>query len=350
MEAISIIVPVFNVENNLNILLDSLVNQTYKNIEILLINDGSDDSSGEICDEFAKNDSRVKVFHRENSGVSTSRNVGISESTSNYIMFIDSDDLVNEQIVELLYEEITHEDHDLVICGYKRVFKSKDNIDNVNEILPVTFSGSMKEYLCSTNEYIETPILQGPCWKLFKKSIIVDNNIEFPLEMSYGEDTYFVYRYLRYVKKISFIRYALYYYINRDTDSLSTTFRSDKYLISLFLVEEFKKMSSFHNMKLDEDVISKQISSYFISYIGEVVNSRNRISKEEKRICIAEAIALEETINSFKQLSNNSIQVKILSKWIQKKKIRSINFYFMLKEFIRFKIRPLYSIITKMLA
>ena len=105
MSEISIIVPVYNVEKYLNNCIDSILSQTYTDFELILVNDGSNDNSGEICDFYKKLDSRIKVFHKENGGVSSARNVGISNTNGNYICFIDSDDCVNELYLHNLYDK-----------------------------------------------------------------------------------------------------------------------------------------------------------------------------------------------------------------------------------------------------
>lgn len=101
---ISIIVPVYNVEDYLKECLNSIINQIYKNLEILLIDDGSSDKSGEICDEFAKNDSRIKVFHKQNGGQSSARNLGLDKSKGDFISFVDSDDVLGENFIQKLYD------------------------------------------------------------------------------------------------------------------------------------------------------------------------------------------------------------------------------------------------------
>ena len=115
---ISIIVPVYNVEKYLSKCIDSIINQTYKNIEIILIDDGSTDSSGAICDKYALVDSRIHVLHIENSGVSNARNVGLNHATGDYIGFVDSDDYIEPNMYELLLEELIADDVDVVQCNH----------------------------------------------------------------------------------------------------------------------------------------------------------------------------------------------------------------------------------------
>ena len=118
---ISIIIPVYNVEKYLDKCINSVLMQTYKNIEILLINDGSTDSSGQICESYAKKDSRIKVIHKENGGLSDARNVGIEHSTGSYIMFVDSDDYIDCNMASVLYNLLNSTNSDMAICNCTKV-------------------------------------------------------------------------------------------------------------------------------------------------------------------------------------------------------------------------------------
>ena len=120
-ELISIIVPVYNVEQYLDDCLISIINQTYKNIEIILIDDGSTDKSGKICDEYAKKDSRIIVIHKENGGVSSARNAGLRIAKGAYIGFVDPDDWIAEDMYEVLYSNAKKYDADVSVCKYKIV-------------------------------------------------------------------------------------------------------------------------------------------------------------------------------------------------------------------------------------
>lgn len=134
MELISIIVPVYNVKNYLRMCVDSIVNQTYENLEILLLDDGSTDGSAELCDELAETDARIKVYHQKNSGISATRNVGISMAAGEYIGFVDSDDYVDSTMYEKMITKIKEENGDLVICGYQKVDENNDYIENDSPI------------------------------------------------------------------------------------------------------------------------------------------------------------------------------------------------------------------------
>ena len=185
-EKISVIVPVYNVEQYLERCVDSIINQTYKNLEIILVNDGSTDNSGQLCDELAKKDDRIKVIHKENGGVSETRNLGIRESNGNYITFIDSDDVVSVKMIEELYSNLLENGADISIGNVIH----NDNINNVifddsnNDILSWNNEEALKEFLKAkiTSFY--------PVAKLFKKNII--SNLEFNVDYKLAEDAMFI--------------------------------------------------------------------------------------------------------------------------------------------------------------
>ena len=145
---VSIVVPVYNVEKYLERCVDSLINQTYKNIEIILVDDGATDNSGELCDKLLFKDSRIKVFHKLNGGLSDARNYGINQATGEYLLFVDSDDWVENEIVEKLYNSIEQNSADISVCGFNDLVddtitnkrgpvenKTLNSIDAINSLL-----------------------------------------------------------------------------------------------------------------------------------------------------------------------------------------------------------------------
>ena len=132
---VSIVVPVYNVDKYLDKCVNSIINQKYKNLEIILVDDGSTDESGKKCDLWAEKDNRIRVIHKENGGLSDARNVGIDNSKGYYISFIDSDDFIENDMIEVLLKEIKENNCDISICGYYKTYVDKDEIiDNSKEI------------------------------------------------------------------------------------------------------------------------------------------------------------------------------------------------------------------------
>lgn len=199
MSKVSIIIPVYNTEKYLSQCLDSVLSQSFADWECILVDDGSSDRSGKICDEYVTKDSRFRVIHKENGGVSSARNLGISEAKSEYICFLDSDDRMKKNHLEISVKKI--KDADLLIFGYERFNGRTDKrILETNEIDGFAYC---HDYLYSLKENAMTSEFFCFPWnKLYRRSLIVENKISFPEDISMREDEIFSYRYLPYVKKI----------------------------------------------------------------------------------------------------------------------------------------------------
>lgn len=204
MIKVSIIIPVYNSEKYISRCLDSIINQSYKNIEVLVINDGSSDNSLKILKEYEKKYNNIKVIDKENEGVAITRNKGIKLATGDYIMFIDNDDFIDSDYLESYINSVSN-DVDIVMGGYKRV----------NEKNKILFYERLKD--TNWSKYI----IMAPWAKLYKKEFLIKNNIEF-LSYKIGEDVYF--NLLAYSKnpKIKIIDYIGYNWFF-NTKSVSNT-------------------------------------------------------------------------------------------------------------------------------
>lgn len=203
---ITIIVPIYNAENTLSRCIDSILNQTYRSWELFLIDDGSTDQSGKLCDDYALKDKRIKVIHKANGGVSSARNLGLQHTKGKWITFVDADDYLN---VESLHNMIIgSENSDLVLssiklCGLQENVVKIDNVFSLN----VHETGNL---LTSLNGYMGLTV---PFAKLLKSAIINKHQIRFDCRFSSGEDTLFMYQYLYHTKKIRCIDAISYNYV-----------------------------------------------------------------------------------------------------------------------------------------
>ena len=205
MELISIIIPIYNTEKYLDRCLTSVVNSSYQNIEILLVDDGSTDASADICDGWAAKDGRIRVIHKENGGVSSARNEGIQNISQNskYLLFVDSDDYIYENTVQLLFEAITSGDYQ---------FAANHTVED-----SVHFRKEPQralEYLTSNGSYVVYE-------KIYLSEIIVKNGLLFDVELRLAEDTLFVRQYLTYCSNIKLISKELYFYSQENENSLT---------------------------------------------------------------------------------------------------------------------------------
>lgn len=217
---VSIVVPVYRAETSIKKCVDSIVAQTFSDFELILVDDGSPDGSGAICDAYALSDSRVICIHKENGGVSSARNAGLDKAKGEYVVFVDSDDYVHRDYVKFLYECR----QDLVVCG----------VECRNNSEEVLFSVCLPEG-CYKNkndipfaELYQKNAFYSPYCKLFRTDIIKENRIYFPSDISWGEDGMFVADYIAHIGSLRTIPEVLYYYVRYDEDSsLSTRVRPD---------------------------------------------------------------------------------------------------------------------------
>lgn len=260
---VSIIIPIYNTENYLRRCLNSLIKQTYKNIEILLINDGSTDNSELVCKEYMCIDNRIKYFFQENLGVSSARNLGIENSIGDYIIFIDSDDYVKDNYVMILVNKI--KEYDLVCCSYSNCKKINKKVIEKDEFLQSLFTTPKYKY-----NY------QGFIWnKIFKKSIINDYNIKFATDIKYNEDRLFVLEYICKMKRdVYYYNDIVYIYEYRNNSAMNKEF--DKSMETEF--KAFDKMLQLIQSNINYSKIRKwiELEIYFNS-IGRYCIYRNNL-------------------------------------------------------------------------
>ena len=226
---VSIIVPVYNVENYLNDCISSLVEQKFKSIEIILVDDGSGDNSGKMCDDWSKKDSRIMVIHKENGGLSSARNLGINKAKGEYIAFVDSDDYVDVSFIEKLYNASTMYDADLVMCEYIAIDKKVDFLPATEgEVVEMTSTEAIHNMCC-----VPYSTKFNVAWnKLYKKKLFED--IRFP-EGKNHEDEFVTYKVILSAKKIASVSEYLYYYIKRNNSITDVeSFQSRKNVIEAF--------------------------------------------------------------------------------------------------------------------
>lgn len=249
---ISVVVPVYNVEDVLHFCIDSILNQTYKDFELILVDDGSTDKSGKICDEYADQDSRIRVFHKENGGVSSARNVGIDNANGEYICFVDSDDCVHTNFLEKMYTTMIAQRAKLVVCGYEVVQNGVILEKRKYSELEIDFVSRKNVY-----NLVNKTMYSAPWCKLFLKEIIIKHNIRFQEDLSLGEDMVFNFAYTDYISEIFILNLSLYKYIIDNNNSLLRRYRKD-------LLSDYQKMDKYLYEYLDKWAVSDECrSSYY---------------------------------------------------------------------------------------
>ena len=335
MPKISIIIPVYNAEKYLKICVDSILNQTFKDFELILIDDGSSDTSKEICEQYIKLDNRVKVIEQSNKGVSVARNNGLENSCGEYIMFCDSDDWIEEECLEnLYYKFIQDKNTDIIFSGiYKEFYfndkKIMNKIEGISEELNIDLT-ELDLYLKYIYEsFLE--LLQSPCAKLYSNKIIKNNNLYFDENMICYEDFDFNLRYLYHSRKIIFSKFNHYHYrIIKNKAGLDKRKKND-------LVYEVSKIHKSINKLLIKTKASEQVIDY-IEYsfietysfvLKKIVIEEKNIDKKERNDILVHLFNDEEFLKFF---------------YIQNKVIR---FYRVIKKLIDFKLYTIAFFIIK---
>lgn len=296
---ISVIVPIYNVEKYLHKCIDSILNQTLKNIEIILVNDGSTDNCGKIIDEYAKKDERIIVIHKENEGQSSARNKGLDIARGEYIGFVDSDDWLHHDMYENLYNAINESNADLCICG--REAYSEDGILGYqikleNELIDLN-EYDIREYISSKLFYKHTVVVWN---KIYKKEVIKNNNIRFE-DVSYvgSEDALFNYQYLLIAKKIKSIDKIGYSQLSRN-GSTATTYKSGYMLRTANMIECMYNYSK----QVDKLYIYNNVSMLFLLFFYQWNISNIKSRKNQDKLLLDE----------LKLASNNDLFMKCINR------------------------------------
>ena len=249
---ISVIVPVYNVDKYLNRCIDSIINQSYKNLEIILVDDGSTDNSGSICDSYKLKDERVIVIHKKNSGQSMARVKGLEIASGDYVAFVDSDDLININTFEIQLNNLLLNDADISICKFIKF----NDLDEKKIICLANSLTKVEDYEinCVNNEYalsecLSTKNYTASLWgKLYKKSVF--HNINFP-QGSEMEDWAVVVDIMLNSKKVVLFDGELYYYYQRDNSTIHSGFKEKDLLLESIFIRNLdlvdKNFPNLHN-------------------------------------------------------------------------------------------------------
>ncbi len=280
---VSVIVPVYNAEKYIAKCVDSILAQTVKDFELVLINDGSSDNSLQLCEKYLNIDSRVKIINNmERGGASKARNIGIEHAVGEYVVFVDSDDFVEFDLLEKLLSYC--QNNDLVICGLRYV---NDNGDTIKE------SNNPQFQSCPVSNFINNYLLDmnlnyticGPCNKLFKRDIITQNKLKFNEKMTVLEDTTFVFNYLSFSKSVGSVDGAFYNYVQHG-GSLITRFSIEGDYAVVQYAESVKcllKLCSTDNLVLHQ-YFRKRISQACYIYTDDIYKKSLLSSREKYRL------------------------------------------------------------------
>lgn len=247
MERISVIVPVYNAVQYIKRCIESVLDQTYRDVEIILIDDGSTDESSVICDNYQK-ESNVKVIHKKNGGVSSARNIGLSAASGNYIAFVDSDDYLEKNMLQQMYNEMSQVD--LVMCGY---FQNREKYSGTSEKKVVDRNTAMQ---C----IIKNDGFKGYLWnKLFKKEIIDRFGLKFSPNIHMCEDMLFCARYINNISQACLLPEALYYYEVNIGSASNSRFNLKRYSVIKAYSELLEVEIVAQNREIRNEVENRKI-------------------------------------------------------------------------------------------
>ncbi len=258
MKKVSIIIPIYNVAEYLPRCIESVLNQDNIDLEVLLINDGSTDTSGEICEEYAKNDRRVRVFHQENSGVSAARNKGIEESSGDWLTFVDADDWIEPNSIQKIINIKNNIDSDYIIA------RSFINRNGLAVIERYPFSNNLlNKYYKGIDLVIQSIYGRGSVWGvIYSKLFLKRNNIKFPLNLKNGEDSIFYTICSIYGEKISFSDNHFYSVYERDGSASRGNWTFERVLNMTKNISYLNKYIEKHNNLTQEAVYILNFSKY----------------------------------------------------------------------------------------
>ena len=289
---VSIIIPVYNVEKYLDRCIQSVLNQSYEDLEVILVNDGSTDKSSEMCDAYSEVDSRIKVFHKNNGGLSDARNAGLEVATGEYIIFLDSDDYVENTMVEDAVEVMEKNNSDVVIWGYYADFV--DEYENlISSKSRTCISGSFsKRDLMEFTITTELIGILGYAWnKMYKKDLLLENDFKFTKGLSLVEDIVFNSPVLAKAERISFIERQYVHYMQRPRETLGAKFYDNYYDLKTMSINSVRSM--LHEWGKNEQEISpaiNQIGYETLKSTTRLLSKAKNYTKNEKKIYLKELL------------------------------------------------------------
>lgn len=273
-ELVTIVVPVYKVEKYIDRCIKSILNQTYKNLEIILVDDGSPDNCGKICENYAQKDKRIKVVHKENGGLSDARNAGISISNGKYISFIDSDDYIDPEYIELLYKTIKKDKSDMAISSHKVIYENGTVLEKATK----------EESILKPKEVLKRILYDDgidlSAWaKLYKIELFKE--IRYPKGRLF-EDAATTYKLVDKCEKISIISRSTYNYIIRGNSITNVNFSEKK----MDLIISTEEMCNYVKKKYPdlEEATNRRLMYAYLSTLTQLVKSNEKNENAEKKL------------------------------------------------------------------
>ena len=294
---ISIVVPVYNAQTRLAACVDSLLGQTYKDIEILLIDDGSSDDSVRICDEYAACNEQIKVYHKTNGGVSSARNYGIEQVVGQYIMFVDSDDVVDPTLCEKLYQKVVNTGCKTSLCGFEREFFVGNELKRSIICLPDCSDILSGEQIKKNYGSLYEKTLLSAVWAtLYDLDIIRSNMLKFDTSLYIGEDMLFKQSYLAVDSRIAVVNEPLYHYYCDEKASLTRRIDPQKTIFAKRIFDESVAfMEQLHICDETFTSVSKMHLKHCFILIESIFSKDSALADISKKDYVKDVVFCEQT-------------------------------------------------------
>ena len=300
---ISIVVPIYKVEKEIHRCVESLLAQTLKDIEIILVDDGSPDNCPSICDDYAKKDNRIKVIHKENGGLSDARNFGLLEAKAEYVLFVDSDDYIDKTTCEKFYNSI-EADEEIIVGDALKVEGEKESLmGHADVAIESAISGSefLREQLRSNKMYMAAWL------NLYKREFLINNDLFFKKGILH-EDEQWTPRVFLKAKKVRYIKFPFYYYIIREN---SITKKKDKTKNGIDLINTCYELEEIYE-KIDDKELKELLNDYLVMLFLHAINYGNLYSSKfntvyNKKFVIGKPLSRKNKIKANLFIMNKSV-------------------------------------------
>lgn len=332
---ISIIMPVYNNEGYLSDSINSVLRQRSKAWELIIVNDGSTDCTGKICDEYAKKDNRIKVIHTQNYGPADARNIGIQNANGKYCIFLDSDDQLDSEAISALSFAVIIEDFEIVFYGYSHNIDTGQNKwKSIEHSLAPQKYYTNKEFKEIYSE-LSTQGFTHPAWnKMFLTSFLKDHLILFPSGIFISEDYIFNLTAYSLAERVLILEEVLYHYVSRNFGSITTSFRLNKIKdIEQVYIKSYQLMKNWQPVHLNK--INNEFIQNISIYINSLYSADCELSKKEKKNLILKIINNENVKKCIYEIYTNNLRNRIITSLLKIKKVSLLLFTGKVSQYLR---------------
>lgn len=343
MTLVSIIVPVYNAENYLRHCVTSIMQQSYKNIEIILVDDGATDVSGQICNELATTDERIRVIHQENNGPAHARNKGLETACGTYIQFVDADDTIKPTMTANLVAAIKN-DIDLVICGYQSIAMNRV----ITTYLPYIRGMYPRDaFISHIGALYKDTILPSPCNKLYRNQLIKAYNIRFTESLRLGEDLLFNLAYLDHCRAVNLIKQPLYNYALVET-SITRSFNKRLFENQKMLFNSVRKFLQAENQYNGDNRYYLEViyTNSVINCLNNLFHKYSPLTAKQKKNQIT-TIVTDDYLKQDGPYFKGNPQSRLIGRLVRIQSITGVYCFFKCKRFLQYRIPALFYLLKR---